>query len=290
MANTKDIRIQINSTKKTQQTTRAMKVVSAAKLKKAQHNIVNARPYALSLGSVIRKIAMAKKIHHPLLEDSFREDAKTLLIVVTSDRGLCGAFNANIIRYTNEVISKFEKGQKNFDLGFIGKKGASHFKSHGKEGVIDILNLSRTIDYKLAAEVADNLLDRFLSGLYSEIRLIYNEFKSTMTQEVVDERILPLTSSEDIESNEINSEFIFEPTASEIIDELLKKHFAVQIYRIFQESVASEHGARMSAMENATRNAGERIDTLTLTYNKMRQSAITTELIEITSGAEALNG
>ncbi len=290
MANTKDIRTQINSTKKTQQTTRAMKVVSAAKLKRAQQNIVNARPYAHSLGSVIKKIAMAKNIYHPLLEDSVKDDAKILLVVVTSDRGLCGAFNANIIRYTDEVISKFQREEKKFDLGFIGKKGASHFKKHGEEGVIHILNLSRTVDYKLAAEVAENLLNKFLSGLYSEIRLIYNEFKSTMTQEVVDERILPLTASEDVENNEMYNEFIFEPAASEIIEELLKKHFAVQIYRVFQESVASEHGARMSAMENATRNAGERIDMLTLTYNKVRQASITTELIEITSGAEALKG
>lgn len=292
MANTKDIRAKIVSTKKTQQTTRAMKVVSAAKLKKAQHNITNARPYAFAVRSVIKKIAASKKVSHPLL-NAPTEKQKTLVVVVTSDRGLCGAFNTNINKYTQNLVKEMEGNGTEFDLGFIGRKGADYFKKLGREGVFKILNLSRTINYELAAEVAEDLLEKYESGPYSEIRLVYNEFKSAIAHNVIDEKLLPLATNDDEEESEedkITSDFVFEPAAEQIIDALLEKHFAVQVYRVFQESVAAEHGARMSAMENATKNAGEMIDGLTLTYNKIRQSAITTELIEITSGAEALNG
>ncbi len=289
MANTKDIRAKISTTIKTQQTTKAMKVVSAAKLRKAQNAIVNARPYAQRIASVIRKIAISQKVEHPLLEKP-TVDGKILLVILTSDRGLCGGFNSNIIKYARAFYAEKKAAGREMDLIFIGRKAADFFRKQLQiEGKKTILNLSKEINYDMAAKVSEELLEAYVNGEYTEIRLIYNEFKSAISQNVIDEKLLPLDveTKEDI-TNSLSNDFTFEPAAEEIIDELLKKHFTVQVYRCMQESIASEHGARMNAMENATSNAGEMIRSLTLTYNKIRQAAITTELIEITSGAEAL--
>lgn len=292
MANLQDIRRKINSTKKTQQTTRAMKVVSAAKLKRAQERITQARPYAYRISEVIHKLAKSKTLEHPLLghsEEKALEPGKMLMVVLTSDRGLCGGFNNSVIRHASQVFDANKSKYEKIDFLFIGRKGADFFKKQKNvEPVEVILNLVNDIGYKMAAEISENLMQYFLKGQYSEVRLVYNEFKSAISQEVRDEVLLPLRSADD-ESDE-NIDFIFEPNAYEILDQLLTKHFAVQVYRCLQESIASEHGSRMSAMENATRNAGEIINQMTLTYNKIRQAAITTELIEITSGAEALKG
>ena len=289
MANTKDIRAKISSTIKTQQTTKAMKVVSAAKLRKAQHAIVNARPYANRIYSVIRKIAVSQQVEHPLLEKP-TVDGKILLVVLTSDRGLCGGFNANVIKHTKAYYAEKKSQGRTLDIIFIGRKGADFFKKQlGVEGRRTILNLSKEVSYNMASKISEELMDAYVQGEYTEIRLIYNEFKSAISQNVIDERLLPIEIDGKLEAVEgVSNDFTFEPAASEIIEQLLMKHFAVQVYRCMQESVASEHGARMSAMENATSNAGEMIRSLTLTYNKIRQAAITTELIEITSGAEAL--
>lgn len=289
MANTKDIRAKIASTKNSQQTTKAMKMVSAAKLRRAQTAIVNARPYASRIYSVIRKIAAGQTVAHPLLEKP-AADGKMLLVVLTSDRGLCGAFNSNIIKYTRQFCKDKKAEGRAFDIIFVGRKGADFFKKQlGIEGKKTITNLAKDICYDLAAGISGELLESYVGGEYSEIRLIYNEFKSAISQSVIDERLLPLDIEGKVETAEgFSNDFTFEPPAQEIIDQLLMKHFSVQVYRCLQESIASEHGARMNAMENATKNAGEMIKNLTLTYNKIRQAAITTELIEITSGAEAL--
>ncbi len=289
MPNTRDIRTKISSTKKTQQTTKAMKMVSAAKLRKSQERIVNARPYAYKMGAVIKKLAQSSSTSHPFLEES-ATSGKLLLVVLTSDKGLCGGFNSSIIRYArgfyNENKSKYEK----VDFIFIGRKGADAFKRLGIVGIDNITNLAMDVSYNLAAKISDQLLHYYVNSQYSEIRIIYNEFKSAINQKVIDEKILPVSTDNLGESNETTvSDFIFEPPAEQILGQLLQKHFAIQVFRTMQESLASEHGARMNAMENATRNAGELIKNLTLHYNKVRQAAITTELTEIVSGAEALN-
>ncbi len=294
MANLKDIKTRIGSVQSTQQITKAMKLVSTSKLKKAQDNIQGCRPYALNIKKLIEDIAQSKQVSHPLLEEAevISKASKILFVVVTSDRGLCGGFNNNVARWSEnksiELASKHEK----VEFKFIGKKGRDYFKSRGKEEKTEArLNLAKEISYPLAKEIAEELLGAFTKGEYEEIHVVYNEFKSAIQQDVVCERILPLKMDvSDVSEKYEDKDLIFEPHPAQIIDELLEKHFMVQMYRVLSESVASEHAARMTAMENASNNAKDAIDKLTLTYNKMRQAAITTELIEITSGAEALNG
>jgi len=301
MASLKDIKNRIGSVKNTEQITKAMKLVSTSKLKKAQDNIVGCRPYAYNIRDLIFNISCSRKVTHELLEEKEvkpESKVKTLYVVVTSDRGLCGGFNNNIARWAEarykECFEKSNGKDSEVDFYFIGKKARDYFMSRGlKDGEVK-LNLSKDMCYNLAKDVANKLLKYFTEGEYNEIFVVYNEFKSAIQQDVVAERLLPLKIEQ--EKSKIASDLyedpdtIFEPQASEIIDELLKKHFEVQIYRVLSESIASEHAARMTAMDNASKNAKDAIDKLTLTYNKMRQAAITTELIEITSGAEALNG
>ncbi len=295
MANLKDIRSRIQSVKNTQQITRAMKMVSAAKLRRAQQNIQNLRPYAKHILSVISDIATTHRIQHPLLNNN-EDPKKVLLVVLTSDRGLAGGFNNNINRFAFKFYQENKPKYEKLDFLFIGRKGADFFRSRNFQGVDTILNLAREVSYDLASGVSTRLMDEFMSGGYDAVFLIYNEFKSAISQEIVCERLLPVDySGSKLLGNEqqqvaFSKDMIFEPEPELIIDELLKKHFAVQIYRAMCESVAAEHGARMAAMESATKNAGEMIRAMTLTYNKLRQASITTELIEITSGAEALKG
>ena len=293
MASLKDIRAQIASTKNTQQITRAMKLVSAAKLRKAQNNITNMRPYALTLRKVIADIAVTNKISHPLMEQK-TEVKKVLLVAISSDRGLSGAFNSNINKFTenyyNENCKKYEK----IDFLFIGRKVTDYFAKRNITPIESILKLDKDISYELAAKVAHRLLKDYKDGEYDEVRVVYNEFKSAIAQEVVCETILPINmelssfNTKDEAQAGFSVDMIFEPGPEAMIEELLKQHFDLQIFRTMSESVASEHGARMTAMENATSNAKAMIDRLTLTYNKLRQEKITTELIEIVSGAEAL--
>lgn len=294
MPSLKDIRSRIDSTKNTQKITSALKLVSAAKLRRAQHNIVNLRPYAKSLLTLIADIAETQKVNHKLLEQN--ENPKTALyVVIASDRGLCGSFNSGISKYAENVI-KEKKGQyEKMDFVFIGRRLRDYFARRGVTPVEYITGLDKDISYELAADVATKVIDKFKEGEYDEVQIVYNEFKSAISQEVICERLLPIDTTEvnsfdKQESAQFAKDLIFEPSPEQIIDELLVKHFAVQVYRCMSESVASEHGARMTAMENSTKNAGELIKTLTTTYNKLRQASITKELIEITTGAEALNG
>ncbi|MGE0526345.1 MAG: ATP synthase F1 subunit gamma [Bdellovibrionales bacterium] len=294
MPNLKDIRNRIQSVKNTQQITRAMKMVSAAKLRRAQQNITNLRPYARHILSVIADIAVTHRIQHPLLSTN-QEPRKVLLVVLTSDRGLAGGFNNNINRFAYKFHQDNKAKYEALDFLFVGRKAADFFRSRQIKGVDTILNLAREISYTMAANVSERLMEDFTSGGYDSVFIVYNEFKSAISQQVVCEPLLPVDiSSANLPQGDAHATFardlIFEPEPEQIIDDLLKKHFAVQVYRAMCESVAAEHGARMAAMENATKNAGEMIRTLTLTYNKLRQASITTELIEITSGAEALKG
>ncbi len=293
MANLKDIRNRIQSVKNTQQITKAMKMVSAAKLRRAQQNIVNMRPYAHKILDVIARIAATHRVRHPLLSTN-TEPKNVLCVVITSDRGLAGGFNNNLNRFAfkfyNENISKYEK----LDFIFVGRKGADYFRTRKIKGVETILNLAKEISYSLASGISDRLIESYTTGGYDAVYMVYNEFKSAIAQELRIEKLLPVDISgahlDEGEKHSFSNDLIFEPEPDVIMDELLKKHFTAQVFRALSESVAAEHGARMAAMESATKNAGEMIRIMTLTYNKLRQASITTELIEITSGAEALKG
>lgn len=292
MASLKDIRLRIESTKNTQQITKAMKLVSAAKLRKAQHNIVNMRPYALALRKVIADIADTQKISHPLME-ARTEVKKVLLVVLTSDRGLCGGFNANINKFADQYIKANQSKYEKMELFFVGRRGHDFFVKRGFKAFDYITKLEKDISYLMASGIAKKLLKEYLEGGFDEIRIVYNEFKSAISQLVVCETLVPASIesssfADDKNTSGFSKELLFEPSAEDMIEDLLKKHFELQVYRCMSESVASEHGARMSAMENATTNAKSVINSLTLTYNKLRQEKITTELTEITSGAEAL--
>ncbi len=285
MANLKDIRSRIQSVKNTQQITKAMKMVSAAKLRRAQDNIINCRPYAFKILDLIKDISATGQASHPLLQKHEKAE-KILFVILTSDRGLCGGFNNNLSRWAYKKSVEIQKKYSQVDFYFIGKKASDFFKTKGLAPIKVMENLSKDISYDLARDVSEDLLKQFTEGKYDEIHLVYNEFKSAIAQEIVAEMLLPLEVN--IEDSNDVTDLKFEPSAQQMLDPLLKKHFAVQIYRAMSESIAAEHAARMTAMENATKNAGEMIYKLTLTYNKVRQANITTELIEITSGAEAL--
>ncbi len=295
MASLKDIRAQIESTKNTQQITKAMKLVSAAKLRKAQNNIVNMRPYALALRKVIADIAVTNKVSHPLMEQK-EQVKKILLVVISSDRGLAGGFNANINKFTENYYKEHVNTLEKIDFLFVGRKSHDYFAKREVNIIEYLTRLDKDISYELASKVAQRVMQDYLEGQYDEVRVVHNEFRSAISQVVVCETILPidmgLTSFQQNQETQGPSNFsvdmIFEPSPEKIIEQLLVKHFDLQIYRTLSESVAGEHGARMTAMENATNNARDVINKLTLTYNKLRQEKITTELTEIVSGAEAL--
>lgn len=293
MASLKDIRARIESTKNTQQITKAMKLVSAAKLRKAQNNIVNLRPYALTLRKVIADIAVTNKVSHPLMEKK-DQVARVLLVVITSDRGLCGAFNSNVNKFTENYLKENKDRLEKVDFIFVGRKGHDYFAKREVSVVDYITKLDKDISYELASKIAHRVMNDYLEGNYDEVRIVHNQFNSAISQTVVCETILPIDmglstlTTETEKTTDFSVDMIFEPAPEKIIKELLERHFDLQVYRCMSESVAGEHGARMSAMENATNNAKEMINKLTLTYNKLRQEKITTELTEIVSGAEAL--
>ena len=286
--NLQAVKTRITSVKSTQQITKAMKMVSAVKLRRAQENITRMKPYALKLLGLMANMKETERASHPLLENKHGENC--LLVVLTSDRGLCGGFNSSVNKFAETYYKENKVKYEKLDLLFIGKKARDYFKNRGISGQDTILNLAREISYDMAQSISERLKKSFLSGEYDEIKIVYNEFKSAISQEVVCETILPIDISGSVfsKSDLFAKDMIFEPEPQAMIEGLIDKHFSVQTYRCLLESVAAEHGARMTAMENATKNANEMMDKMTLTYNKMRQAAITTELTEITSGAEAL--
>ncbi len=294
MASLRDMRAKIQSVKNTQQITRAMRMVSAAKLRRAQDQIVNMRPYANKILQIMSDIATTQRVEHQLLSGA-SDSRRILMVILTSDRGLCGGFNSSINRFTEKFIKENTAKYEKIDYVFIGRKGADYFKRRGIQPKKVMLNLAREISYTLAAEVAQLCMTEFTSGDYDEIRLVYNEFKSAISQSLTVETLLPIDLSKCTLNERADSKFpfskdlIFEPSPEAMIEELLAQHFSVQVYRCMSESVAAEHAARMTAMENATKNAKEMIGKLTLIYNNVRQASITRELIEICSGAEAVS-
>jgi F-type H+-transporting ATPase subunit gamma len=283
-----DLRRRIRAVKSTQQITKAMKMISASKLRRAQDRVVGARPFALQMQRVLNSLASrVDPASHPLLaEREDAQDAKILLLVVTADKGLCGGFNTNIIKAASGVINT---AGRPVALGLVGRKGRDFFKRRGFEVRIEEIGIFQRVKYADAKHIADAAIEEFTSGRVSKVLIVYNEFKSVMQQRVVTEPLLPIPKAAlggapaagDID-------YIYEPAPNEILGELLPKHIEIQVYRALLESAAAEHAARMTAMDAATKNSGEIIDTLTLYMNKVRQAAITREIIEVVSGAQAL--
>ncbi len=286
MANLKEIRNRITSIKSTMQITSAMKMVSAAKLKKAQDAITAMRPYSSKLTELLQNLSATLDGDTGGAYSTEREVSKVLLVVVTSNRGLCGGFNSSI---TKEVIKTVAEkySDKTVDIFAIGKKGADTLTKEfniikSRNDIFDDLTFDNV------AVIAENLMSLFVEGSYDKIELVYNQFKNAATQIPQVEQFLPIKPIEGGEAI-TNSDYIFEPSKVEIIEALIPKSLKTQLYKAIRDSFASEHGARMTAMHKATDNAGELRDELLLTYNKARQAAITNEILEIVGGAEALN-
>ncbi|MEG0917279.1 MAG: ATP synthase F1 subunit gamma [Myroides sp.] len=285
MANLKEIRNRINSVSSTMQITSAMKMVSAAKLKKAQDAITAMRPYAEKLTELIQNISSTLEGDAAGVYAEQREVNKVLLVVVTSNRGLCGAFNANVIKATRTLIDK-TYADKQVDVLTIGKKG---FDLVGKTETVfaNRSDLFDALTFVNVEAVAQQIMDAFIEGSYDKVEVIYNQFKNAATQIVQTEQFLPLKPIE-TESN-VTVDYIYEPSKEEIILNLIPASLKTQLYKAVLDSNAAEHGARMTAMHKATDNAKDLRDQLKLTYNKARQAAITNEILEIVGGAEALN-
>ena len=285
MSGLKEIRNRISSVSSTMQITNAMKMVSAAKLKKAQDSITATLPYSNKLSELIKNISASVDSDEssPLFEK--RELKKPLLIVVTSNKGLCGGFNSSIIKETYSLASEY--GSNTPDLLTIGKKGNDILRK--KFNVISSHNeVYDNFSYSSVKEIAENITQRFESEEYDEIVLVYNHFKNAATQIITKEQFLPILDDSGDMSN-VPGDYIFEPNRTKILEELIPKSLAIQLFKAISDSIAGEHGARMTAMHKATDNATDLRDQLKLTYNKARQTAITNEILEIVGGAEALN-
>ncbi|MCK4654949.1 MAG: ATP synthase F1 subunit gamma [Candidatus Cloacimonetes bacterium] len=282
MATLKEIRNRIESVKNTRQITNAMRMVAASKLRKAQENILKARPYADYINDMLKTLKLKNKTTtHPLLVD-VPEEGRIAFVIVTSDRGLCGSFNSQIIREAHKYI----KQNPHADIICLGKKGFDYFKKHSRKITDSYTGLFNEMDFSVSKNVAEKLLDLYLEENYIKIDVLYNEFKSAIQQNITVKQLLPIIP---IESDEVTTlDFIYEPDEDIIIEELGRKYVHVDIWRIMLESSAAEQGARMTAMDSATDNAAELIDVLTLYFNRARQAAITKEIIEIASGAEAI--
>lgn len=283
MANLKEIRNRINSISSTMQITSAMKMVSAAKSKKAQEAIHAMKPYANTLGNLLKSLKSALGTTNPFLPRE-KEEKRILVVAITSDRGLCGAFNSTVVKHTLSLLEKYEG--KEVEILTIGKKGNDILKKTGKVSRYCEVFFDH-MDFQKVATLAQELMDAYTKGTYDRIILVYNSFKNVATQILTEEIFLPLQLTTEEEQEE--SDFIYEPSAEAIIEGLIPKHLKLQLYKGLRDSLAAEHGARMTAMHKATDNASTLRDELTLTYNKARQTAITNEILEIVSGANALN-
>lgn len=291
MANLKEVRNRIVSVTSTQQITNAMKMVSAAKLKRATDAIVQLRPYSNKLTEILGNVtASVEENNSPLTED--REPNKVLVVLVTSNRGLAGAFNANAIKAAHNLIlekysSQLAKGQ--VSLLAIGKKGNDFFAKRDFKILDNQSELFSDLTFENTAKIAENIMNQFIKGKFDRVDVVYNEFKNAVLQIPVVEQLLPLVPKEEEETKE-ELDYIIEPSKEEIIEVLIPKAIRIQLFKAVLDSFASEHGARMTAMDKATENAGDLIKELKLSYNQARQAAITTELTEIVSGAAALSG
>ena len=290
MPSLQSLRRKIAAFKNTQKITKAMKMVAAAKLKRSQDRILAARPYAHKMRGVLSNLSQrVNRSAHPLLQK--REGRKIEVLVVTSDRGLCGGFNGNIVRRSAEFVRQCESRGLHVTLSIVGRKGRDYFRRRTWPirqewtGVFDKLSFEHAID------IGGDVTDHFIKGTFDELYVVYNEFKSAIQQRVIVEKLLPVDVAVEFGAQAegtTGGSYLYEPEESELLNVLVPKHFQIQAYRILLESAAAEHGARMAAMDGATRNAGQLIKKVTLYYNKTRQAAITKELMDIVGGAEAL--
>lgn len=289
MPSLKSIKKRIGSVKNTRQITKAMKMVSAAKLRRAQENVVAARPYAIKLAEVLGRLSNNVPTDcSPLLQ--LREGAsKALLVVVTSDRGLCGGFNANLCKAADRFIKEHKSDYSELKIMTLGRKGYDFLKN--RHGVWkNHANIQSNLSFQTAVVLTQEIIEGYLAEEYDEVHVVYNEFRSVMSQEITFTQLLPVSQAAEETEETVPREYIYEPDQAELLAELLPKHIEVQIFKTLLESVAGEHGARMTAMDSASKNATEMIGKLTLIYNRARQAAITKELMEIISGAESVKG
>jgi F-type H+-transporting ATPase subunit gamma len=288
MATLRDIRRRIRSVESTQKITRAMKLVAAAKLRRAQERIVAARPYARKmaelLGNLMSAAGRGDGAPHPLLEA--REGPRRLIVIVTADKGLAGAFNSNLIRRSLEFVR--ESNATALALVVVGRKARDFYRRRPWTIKREMLGFWDKLAYSHASELADGFMEQYLAGEIDEVHLIYNEFRSVAVQRPVREQLLPIPRGEGGAAEAAPVDYIYEPSPEAILGDLLPRHVRMQVYRALMESLAGEYGARMTAMEAATKNAKEMIGVLTIQYNKARQEKITKELLDIVGGAEAL--
>ncbi len=297
MANLKEVRVRITSVNSTRQITSAMKMVSASKLRRAQNAIIGMRPYAQKLTSIMQNLT--NDLDGSSDEGVYAADRgehKVLIVTITSNRGLCGAFNSNIVKSAVNLIedkysAQYKKG--NVDLMCIGKKGADGLVSAGFKPIDIITDIFDQLTFENTVPIAEELMQLFSNKDYDKIVLIYNQFKNAAVQLLQEEQFLPVVDTNDDKvdiKEEVQANFIFEPNKAEILEALVPKAIKVQLFKALLDSFASEHGARMTAMHQATENADEMLKNLKLTYNKARQASITNEILEIVGGAEALKG
>jgi F-type H+-transporting ATPase subunit gamma len=279
-----DFRRRIRSVKNTQQITRAMKFVAAAKLRRAQENVFAARPYAKEMIRVLRSaISRMEEPQHPLL--ARRPEERVLVLVLTGDKGLCGAFNTNVLRRAVEFLR--ERAQQKLEVIPVGKKGRDALRKRSFRFLAEYLNVSMRVEFAHAREIAGKAMERYTAGEVDAVYAIYNEFKSVLVQRLVVEKLLPV-DPEAIQAGEAPAQpvdYLYEQPREEILGRLLPRYVETQVFRVLLESSAAEHAARMTAMDSATNNAAELIESLTLHMNKVRQAAITKEIIEVVSGA-----
>ncbi|MBB5635843.1 F-type H+-transporting ATPase subunit gamma [Pedobacter cryoconitis] len=293
MANLKEVRIRISSVQSTQQITKAMKMVSAAKLKRATNAIIQLRPYATKLKEILGNLsANLEGSSSPYIEE--REPNKVLIVVVSSNRGLAGAFNMNVIKATNNLISeKYSEQYKNGNVSIvaIGKKSQDFYEKRNYNVIGNNNDVYAALTFENVTKITDSIMAGFKNGEYDRVELVYNRFKNAAVQILTTEQLLPLPQNEKAEeTNQHQVDYILEPSQEEIVKELIPKSIKIQLFKAVLDSHASEHGARMTSMDKATENAGDLLKALKLSYNQARQAAITTELTEIVSGAAALNG
>jgi len=293
MANLKEVRIRITSVQSTQQITKAMKMVSAAKLKRATNAIVQLRPYATKLKEILGNLsASLEESSSPYTQE--REPNKVLIVVISSNRGLAGAFNMNVIKATNNLISgKYSSQYANGNVSIlaIGKKSQDFYEKRDYKVVGNNNEVYAALTFENVTKITDSIMAGFTKGDYDQVELVYNQFKNAAVQIVTAEQLLPLPKNAISEVKGASTvDYILEPSQEEIVEQLIPKSIKIQLYKAVLDSHASEHGARMTSMDKATENAGDLLKALKLSYNQARQAAITTELSEIVSGAAALNG
>src|SRR5499433_3903685 len=288
MATLRDIQRRIRSVQSTQKITRAMKLVAAAKLRRAQERILAARPYAAKMGELLGNLVIAASgrdgAQHPLLEQ--REGPRRQIVIITADKGLAGAFNSNVIRRALEFVRQSNTAE--VTLVVVGRKARDFYRRRQWTIKRDLIGFWDRLAYSHASDLADYFMQQYLDGEVDEVYLIYNEFRSVVVQRPVREQLLPIPRTEEGEGAGPGVDYIYEPSPEAILGNLLPRHVRMQVYRALMESLAGEYGARMTAMEAATKNAKEMIEVLTIQYNKARQEKITKELLDIVGGAEAL--